>query len=294
MPPILKRLAGAAALLAAIAFNAMAADNNTTVVPGSPDMGFDRSRSEQTRRLEMSGDITISGILQAYWLVNHQPSGAPTRTLHLRFFPDQPSLQRLPALLSGKGPATHPRIINLYPQPPLADQAFATAFPLEAVIPLLDSTFPSVPREFFRYHEGQASAQARLRLTRLTALTECDARHFYGDLQAIHPSTPPAAAPAAQLQQLEAAGPCAAQAPYAEYLLLAPTTTTHQQLKVAPATIAATLATLPAGTILLKLKTVDSTWLQVQPLSASDMASGRPKSGTPTGYLPAEALKTFN
>lgn len=63
-----------------------------------------RSRSEQTRRLEMSGDITISSILQAYWLVTPQPEETASRTLHLRFFPDQPSLQRLPALQDGKNP----------------------------------------------------------------------------------------------------------------------------------------------------------------------------------------------
>ena len=289
MTALHKRLAVAAATtLAALALPASAAGHDITVVPGTAPIQFERHDG----RIDINTDATVDGILQAYWLVTYQDGDTATRSLHLRFFPDTPSLRRLPSVHGASPTLSRPHVINLYAQPPA--ESFDTTIALEAAIPLLDRVFSTVPREFFRHHEGQASTHARLRITHLSALIECDAFHFFGKLVDVRPLPTRGAADTIQPSRLDTAAPCAQRAPYAEYFLTTSDTGTVLELKAAPESTAATVAIIPGGTVVLKLRSANEHWIEVHTLTPEDIASGRPAPGNPAGYLPATALQAIN
>lgn len=286
-------------LFHAIALAAPASLPDTLILPRASTLQHDSLRSTQTGRIELTGQAELTGLVQAYWVRAWPDGETEQRTLYLRFFPDAHSLARLPTIRAEGGADSAPRVIQLYRGAPPADAVFETAFALEAAIPLLDAAFETVPAEFFRYREGYALAPARLSLLGLTSLIECDRRMFFGGFTSIAGTdTAPTAEQQAQVHALEAQAGCAAHAPYLEYYQVrAPAPGLHP----APDPVSQPLILLEPGSQVLKLRTVDEDWVEVE--LANETALEHPANAvTPPvqpvaphrGYLPSSALEPIN
>ncbi|WP_418648172.1 hypothetical protein ACNQFN_04975 [Thauera butanivorans] len=255
----------------------------------------DVERSARTQRLEYAGKITLSGVLQVYWVPSWPDGSTEQRTLFMRFFPDAQSLRSLPRIEETERPASQPTSIQIYRDAPLADGTFATEFPLETAVPLLDRLFPHVPSNFFRYKEGDAVAAVTLRMEHLSALIECDKRLFFGDFAAMEPS--PTRRDPVQLRQeissAESAADCGGIPPYLEIYQISGDAG-RAELKAQPDEQAPGITVLDAGQPVLKLQTIDGDWVQVRVRRDGTLPHPTPSRDTTDGYLPLQHLIPVN
>ncbi|WP_341645976.1 hypothetical protein [Thauera sp. SDU_THAU2] len=262
---------------------------------GTVGLAPDAERASQTQRLEYAGKITLSGVLQAYWVPSWPDGSTEQRTLFMRFFPDARSLPVLPRIEEAGGPPSQPASIQLYHGTPLADGTFATEFPLETAIPLLDRLFPHIPPNFFRYKEGDAVAAVTLRMEHLSALIECDKRLFFGDFAAMEPSS--TRRDPAQLHKdissAAAAADCGDVLPYLEYYQVS-SEAGRAELKAQPDEHAPGITVLDTGQPVLKLQTINDKWVQVRTRRDGTPPHPMPSSDSTDGYLPLQHLTPVN
>lgn len=262
---------------------------------GAPGLAVDAEKSAQTQRLEYAGQVTLSGVLQAYWVPSWPDGVTEQRTLFIRFFPDRQSQARLPRIDDASRPAVRPASIQLYRGSPLADGTFATDFPLETAIPLLDRLFSDIPPNFFRYKEGDALAAVNVQMAHLSSLVECDKRLFFGDFTAL--TRPPPQRDEAQLRrdiaQVENAADCGDVPPYQELYQVRSDSAQATALKARPDERAPVVAPLSAGQAVLKIRTFDDNWIQVR--ARSDRALPLPLNGDSVeGYIAQRHLTPIN
>jgi len=298
-PNILSRVVsilafGLAHLLAAAApTNGQAA----IIVPAASGILHDATRSAQTGRIEFSGDARLSGVLQAYWVPSWPDGKTEQRTLFLRFFPDRRSLGALPSIADDGRPPASPTIIQLYRGTPTAGDVFDTEFPLEAAIPILDRFFPSVPPEFFRYREGYALTHVRLRVQHLSSLIECDRRFFFSDFSSIGRTVAdiPAFRQQETVRQAEQEAGCAGRAPYYEYYQLKPGAPDRSVvLRQTPDADSDAVMQLDAGSQVLKLRTVNDEWVEVEVLRSALPAAVKSAEQSSRGYVRRGELQVIN
>lgn len=285
----------ATGLFHALALAAPASAPYTLTLPHASSLQHDSVRSAQTGRIELTGQAELTGLLQAYWVRAWPDGETEHRTLFIRFFPDAQSLARLPTIGTEGGAVAVPAVIQLYRGGRPAGDVFETEFPLETAIPLLDEAFHEVPAEFFRYREGFALTPVRLSLQDLTSLVECDRRMFFGGFAAIaRTGTSPTAQQQAQVRALESGAGCGAHPAYLEYYQVrSPAPGQAIGLHPAPDTASRPLTPLEPGSQVLKLRTVDDQWVEVERLDDAATPSAQPMAPR-RGYLPSGALEPIN
>lgn len=168
---------------------------------------------------------------------------------------------------------------------------FETEFPLETAIPLLDETFDVVAPEFFRYHEGFALAPARLHVQHLTSFIECGRRLFFGGFTAIAPADTPS--PAARAGRA-ARGPGRGRLRCACALSGVLPARGGRARRADRALASPVVGRLAPGSQVLKLRTVDEAWVEVEIFEEAASPSSPQTAPALRGYLPKRALQVIN
>lgn len=171
------------------------------------------------------------GILQAYWLPVWSDDGQRnTPALKYRFF----------VTTDGDNVA---KVINLNKQDAEPEQ--------------LQRYFSFIPSAFFSWKEGHIERTGVITVDKLTASTECDHRYFSANMVRFSP----AGKTAVNTSQLEKNAGCEAFPWMMTYTLKAGLT--HKYFKQQPDAGAKDLQPVPPGTPLVKIKTINSHWIQV-------------------------------
>lgn len=175
----------------------------------------------------------LNGVLQAYWLPVWDQNGLEyTSQLKYRYF------------VSDNGEKAE-RIINLYADKNTSAEA------------QLNHYFSSVPPAFLTWKEGHIEQAGALSVDNLMTSTECDHRYFSARMVHFNPADKPSV----DIHILEKNAGCDAFPWIMTYTLKAGLE--NKYFKQQPDAGAKDLQPVPPGSPLVKIKTINSHWIQV-------------------------------
>jgi len=227
-------------------------------------MQYDREKSVDTFKERFTGQASLTGIMQAYWLpVWNEEAKENDKYLQFRFSPDKDNLLSLPGLYEN-GKLVQPIHIGLQPPVEIGEGRSAVVFfTNDEMFEQVKKDFQNIPDNFFRYREGHIEQPGTLLIDRYLSDKACDRRSFFAQLLAFAPqkNTLPAATLA---ERFEAETGCGRAAPYEEGFSVDAPEGVEVSLKVAPDENSETLRLLMAGESVTKIETVNDSWLRVR------------------------------
>lgn len=156
------------------------------------------TKPSQPNYFYFDGEVSLTGIVLAYWHAHYleaEPTtldkAKPVREMHLRFYPDTRSQNRLPTFHSNSDPIIRHQRIFLYryskPDEPLDILHSAYTVGDMSEIEEIVQDFSELPSNFLTHQEGFTLQPARLLLKDLVSFTEGDHRFLYGIARSLEP-----------------------------------------------------------------------------------------------------------
>ena len=212
------------------------------------------------------GRVEVEGIMQAYWRpIGRSQDGHGFETqLEMRFFLDAEESERLATVVAGDTGDAYdrtPRILGFY-RDRESESGELRFDGLEQLASEVLKHFEDLPDEFLVFREGQVAQRGRLVFRDLSSVIECDAPYSLVRFESFRPEPeirPDETAESRLRERARAAGGCAAEAPYDETFAVEG----EQPLHVAPDASAASAGVVADGEIVVKLRTIDESWVEV-------------------------------
>jgi len=226
-------------------------------------MRYDAEKSAGSLNERFSGQASLRGVMQAYWLpVWNEETEENDKYLRFRFAPDVDNLSSLPKLHEG-GKLIQPVYINLQPPVETAKGKEAIAFfTNDAMFEQVKKDFEIIPDNFFRYREGHIEQPGTLLIDHYLSENICDRRSFFAQLLAFAPQKNTFSA-ATLAERFAAEAGCGRALPYEEGFSVDAPEDIEVALKAAPDEKSETLRLLLAGEAVIKIETVNDLWLKV-------------------------------
>ena len=238
------------------------------------------------------GQITATGLLAAYWQAEYPVTETETaepmaaqRSMHLRFYPDAASQEKLPAFVSASGVSNkHTRLFLYRGQQPAEDlNQLNSAYPADDMqaIQQLVADFTELPKPFLSHQEGVALQPVEITLNNLLSFVESDHRFLYAQAEAFSPLS----TQEYLLRQIPDSDPDTyLSQPWLEHFYPAAALVVRNN----PQSDAAVLSRIPQGSsaTIKKIRTVDKQWMQVE------VTSG--KNNPITGFVEQKHLQPVN
>ena len=231
-------------------------------------------------------------MLAAYWQAEYPEAETETaepmaalRSMHLRFYPDAASQEKLPAFVSATGISNkHTRLFLYRGQQPAEDlNQLNSAYPADDMqaIQQLVADFTELPETFLSHQEGVALQPVEISLNNLLSFVEGDHRFLYAQAETFSPLSNqeyllrqiPDSDPDTYLGQ-----------PWFEHFQANSTLLVRNN----PQPDATVLSRIPQGssTSIKKIRTVDQQWIKVEVVSG--------KNSPITGFVEHKHLQPVN
>jgi len=226
-------------------------------------MRYDAEKSAGGLNERFSGQASLRGVMQAYWLpVWNEETEENDKYLLFRFAPDADSLSPLPKLYES-GTLAEPALIEL--QPPAKTDAGMGAisfFTNEKMFEQVKKDFQSIPDNFFRYREGHIEQNGTLLIDHYASEKACGQRAFFAQLLSFVPQKNTLAA-GELAKRFETEAGCGSGAPYDEIFIVNAPEDTEVALKAAPDEGSETVRMLAADEPIVKVETFNERWVKV-------------------------------
>ncbi len=234
-------------------------------------MQYDKEKSVNTFKECFTGQASLTGVMQAYWLpVWNDETEKNDKYLQFRFAPDANNLSSLPKLYED-GKLITPVVIDLGPAAETDEGMGAIAFfTNETVFEQIRKDFQTIPDNFFRYREGHIEQTGTVLIDRYLSDKACDRRAFFAQLLAFAPQKS-TFAPATLAKRFDAEAGCGGRPPYEETFSVMAPDNAGIALKAGPDEESETLRMLDANEQIVKVDTVNDLWLKVSLFSQPDV-----------------------